>query len=349
VYHQRRLLECCISGCDSLYDVSLSQFGSYKELPGCHLEIPRGFSAILDIVREGITEEKIKLNTIVRKIHWNDAKNAPIGNQISDDMVCVECEGGDLYYADHVIVTVSLGVLKATCDRMFNPGLPQKKMDAIKHLGFGVVNKVILVFDGPVVEKPVHRIHLAWDPAINNTDNLRERWYRKIYSLEVIHDNVLVGWLSGSEALFLETLSDEEVMYDMDKLVKMFLQPQSIPNLTKVIRTSWGHSKYTRGSYSFIAVGATQEDILNLKHPVTKTLKDNTKKPVVLFAGEATHPSFYSTTHGALLTGNREAARICKFWKPQEAATGKYADLGLSDAETTEEDESSDDEGLCFL
>lgn len=41
-------------------------------------------------------------------------------------------------------------------------------------------------------------------------------------------------------------------------------------------------------------------------------------QPVVLFAGEATHPSFYSTTHGALLTGNREAARICKFWKPEE-------------------------------
>ncbi|BFZ02164.1 hypothetical protein BsWGS_05203 [Bradybaena similaris] len=350
VYHQRRLLECCISGCDSLYDVSLSQFGSYKELPGRHLVIPRGFSAILDIVREGITDEKIKLNTSVRKIHWGDLATASSGSQRADDMVCVECENGDIYYADHVIVTVSLGVLKANCDRMFNPALPQKKLDAIKHLGFGIVNKVILVFDGPLVEKHVNRVHLAWDPAVNNAENLRERWFRKMYALEVIHDNVLVGWLSGAEALFLETLSDEEVMQDMDKVVRMFLQSQSqsIPNLTKVIRTSWGHNKFTRGSYSFIAVGATQEDILNLKHPLVKNLQDNAKKPVVLFAGEATHPSFYSTTHGALLTGNREAARICKFWKPEEASSGRYADLGLSDAESTEEEESSDDEGLCF-
>lgn len=202
VYHQRRLLECCISGCDDLHDVSLSQFGSYKELPGRHLIIPRGFSAILDIVREGISEEKIKLNTPVRKIHWGDhdtlLDSSSSGSSSSrqcqeDDMVRVECENGDIYYADHVIVTVSLGVLKAACDRMFNPALPPKKLDAIHHLGFGVVNKVILVFDGPIMDKHAHRLHLAWDPAIINTENLRKRWYRKIYSLEVAHENVLVG------------------------------------------------------------------------------------------------------------------------------------------------------------
>lgn len=193
VYHQRRLLECCISGCDSLHDVSLSQFGCYKELPGCHLVIPRGFSAILDIVREGISDDKIKLNTPVCKILWGDVANVPGGSQCPEDMVCVECENGDIYYADHVIITVSLGVLKVSCDRLFNPALPQKKIDAIKHLGFGVVNKVILVFDGPVLEKPIHRIHLAWDPDMKTTENLRDKWYRKIYALEVIHDNVLVG------------------------------------------------------------------------------------------------------------------------------------------------------------
>jgi len=37
-------------------------------------------------------------------------------------------------------------------------------------------------------------------------------------------------------------------------------------------------------------------------------------QPVVQFAGEATHPSFYSTTHGALLTGHREAKRILKLY-----------------------------------
>jgi len=34
----------------------------------------------------------------------------------------------------------------------------------------------------------------------------------------------------------------------------------------------------------------------------------------LLFAGEATHPYFYSTTHGAMLTGKREAERIISMY-----------------------------------
>ena len=35
----------------------------------------------------------------------------------------------------------------------------------------------------------------------------------------------------------------------------------------------------------------------------------------MLFAGEATHSSFYSTTHGALLSGIREADRIIELYR----------------------------------
>ena len=37
-------------------------------------------------------------------------------------------------------------------------------------------------------------------------------------------------------------------------------------------------------------------------------------KPIVMFAGEATHSVHHSTLHGALLSGQREGDRIVHSW-----------------------------------
>lgn len=41
---------------------------------------------------------------------------------------------------------------------------------------------------------------------------------------------------------------------------------------------------------------------------------DQHSKPIVQFAGEATHDHYYSTVHGAVETGWREAQRIIDFY-----------------------------------
>ena len=62
----------------------------------------------------------------------------------SPHSVSVECSNGKKFYADVCLVTVSLGYLKQHSARMFNPPLPDTKVDAIERVAMGTVNKIIL-------------------------------------------------------------------------------------------------------------------------------------------------------------------------------------------------------------
>ncbi len=52
---------------------------------------------------------------------------------------------GTIVEADHVILTVSLGVLKKSLSgSLFTPPLPHRKLKTISALGFGVMDKILL-------------------------------------------------------------------------------------------------------------------------------------------------------------------------------------------------------------
>ncbi|GAB1603984.1 spermine oxidase-like [Argonauta hians] len=333
VYDQHVSKECIINGCNSLFDVSLNDIGSYEELAGIHYTIPPGFEKVIEILKSNIPPNSILLNHPVRCIHWS----RPVNFENRQYPVCVECENQELFYADHVIVTVSLGVLKAACDRMFNPQLPNRKLQAIDHLGFGIVDKVILEFDRSIVDADTKLINLLWNTKNDsNKGNFRgqslgDTWVRGISSFEVIHKNVLLGWLCGSNALYMESLTEEQVGKDCAKVLSKFLQNQNIP-LPKVTRTRWGNNPYTRGSYSFIHIHSHIEDIYTLQEPL---LNRQSSKPPVLFAGEATHECFYSTTHGALLTGWREAQRIKDLYTSTPTSSTTSSSASSSSNSTT--------------
>lgn len=307
IFNQHLRQEAVVSGSNGLEELSLSEFGCYEELPGIHYTIPPGFQSVLDILLAKVPDSNILLNHVVQTIDWP---------QKGDDnqKTCVTCENGEKFYADHVIVTMSLGVMKAQADKLFRPSLPQEKLDSIQKLGFGVVDKVYLYFDEPIVEPDVFRIELLWDDQKfeeeERNPSLANTWFRKIYSFEVLHENLMTGWLCGSEAMHMESLSEEEIAEGCRNVLQKFLK-KDIPLPNRVIRTRWGNDKTTRGSYCFIQVGASVADVETLSEPI----RDSSGKPLLMFAGEATHPSFYSTTHGALLTGHREAKRILDLYK----------------------------------
>jgi len=64
-------------------------------------------------------EDKVVLNKEVTKINWKSTENQKVN---------VECRDGSTYSADHVIVTVSVGVLKHIHEKTFQPLLPDYKV-----------------------------------------------------------------------------------------------------------------------------------------------------------------------------------------------------------------------------
>lgn len=80
-------------------------------------------------------------------------------------------------------------------------------------------------------------------------------------------------------------------------------------------RTQWHSNRHFRGTYSFRGINATLLGVSprDLEQP----LKNSKGATAVQFAGEATNFNHYSTVHGAIETGWREAQRIIDEFKSE--------------------------------
>ncbi|XP_044580642.1 uncharacterized protein LOC123262474 isoform X1 [Cotesia glomerata] len=89
------------------------------------------YTTILDILMKKYpnpTEELPVLNNTIL-----NSKVVKINYDSSDAPVEITTEEGKKYLADHIIVMPSLGVLKADYEKLFNPPLPDKKINAIQN------------------------------------------------------------------------------------------------------------------------------------------------------------------------------------------------------------------------
>lgn len=99
-----------------------------------------------------------------------------------------------------------------------------------------------------------------------------------------------------------------------------------------IFSTSWHKQPYSRGSYTAVAVGASQIDIEQIAQPLYTNRQKKVFnfdvsfkwfivmvlfidvaivfQPTMLFAGEHTHSNFYSTVHGAYLSGRTAAQQL---------------------------------------
>ena len=248
--------------------MSLRWLGSEGQFKGPDVILPGGYTQLSQYLAKGLD---IRQGTEVKRI-------AHGGQQVQ-----LETSQGTIT-ADRVIVTVPLGVLKAGTIT-FDPPLPEAKRDAIKRLGFGLLNKVVLAFDKPFWPESTPMIGL-----VGNNQPVTDL----VNGLVFAGKPLLVGLRGGQAAWSRESLSDQEAVAELITAI-------DAPTPTGSIVTRWGTDQFARGSYSFIAVGSSPDDMHALGEPVGERL---------LFAGEATNPEWFGTVHGAYLSGQREADRI---------------------------------------
>ncbi|KAF9662425.1 hypothetical protein SADUNF_Sadunf18G0051900 [Salix dunnii] len=342
--------------CTSAGDLMNLDFGAeseYRMFPGEEITIAKGYLSVIESLASVLPHGLIQLGRKVTGIQWQREAHRSTENGCADRPMKIHFCDGSIMLADHILLTVPLGVLKAgigSDSGMFNPPLPTFKTEAISRLGFGVVNKMFLQLssshDGrdedcnkfPFLQMAFHR------PDSELRHKKIPWWMRRTASLSPIYKNssVLVSWFAGKEALEHEALSDEEIIDGVSTTISSFLsQPHkqsssssheqcngkvnSLGNgdengvkFTKVLRTKWGNDPLFLGSYSYVAVGSSGDDLDILAEPLPRisTLESASSPPLqILFAGEATHRTHYSTTHGAYFSGLREASRLLQHYR----------------------------------
>ncbi|MBL6431450.1 MAG: FAD-dependent oxidoreductase [Alphaproteobacteria bacterium] len=198
--------------------------------------------------------------------------------------------GDAVYESDFVICTAPLGVLKAEAIA-FDPPLPQAMRASLERLAMGNVTKIALKFDQ--AHWPVKTQYFGL------MTGEKGRWNYFLNYRTFSKENILLGLSVGAYAAKAEAMHDTEMTADaMDAVRTMF--GRDLPDPQDVRLTRWSQDPFTRGAYSFTALGTTPADFDALARPVEKTL---------LFAGEHTTFRHHGTVHGAYLSG-LEAARI---------------------------------------
>ncbi|KAF2898143.1 hypothetical protein ILUMI_08013 [Ignelater luminosus] len=277
----------------------------------------RGFKTILDVLMQNCPDPskelplEIILNKEVKIITWDD------------DEVTVECFDGSSYKADHVIVTVSLGVLKNRYQTLFNPELPENKKNAIEELGIAAVAKIFFYFPTRWwLQADLKSIGLFWT-ELDQVEFLQQFGTDKHWLLDLPifypvtnNPSVLEAFLGGKSVPQIELLSDDEIIDGIMLVLNKFVgnEFKNITKPTEILRYNWYSNPHFRGTYSYQTIQSRRRKV-SAETALSEPLTGKNRKMTLLFAGEATNPTHYGSVYGALETGYREAQRLLDIYK----------------------------------
>jgi monoamine oxidase len=220
----------------------------------------------------------IRLNQRVSKVDYSSAKV-----QVSHN--------SELSEADFVLVSVPLGVLKKNAIQ-FLPALPGAKQTAIDKVGMGCVNKFLLTWDTAFWDNKQYLVYTA---------EIKDK-FNYFVNVKKFHPsvNALMTFAYADYGRQTETMTDAQVIAEVMAHLRD-IYGNNIPDPTDLLRTRWSTNENAFGAYSFTALGTEMRHFEDLAASVNDQL---------FFAGEHTEVDYFSTAHGAYLSGLREAQKI---------------------------------------
>ena len=224
--------------------------------------------------------DDVRLNTVVTAVRSN-AEGCEVVTST-----------GAIFKAAYVVCTVPLGVLKGkikTSVLKFSPPLSRAKLNAIDRMGYGVENKVVLTFtcDRFWPNEPYFQCS---DPRF------------RFMNLDFFgKPGMLAVHLQPPFSEGYDGLNDAELIAEICATLRRMFGDHTPATPTFYHVTRWDEDAFAGGgSYSFMKVGATAQDIRELSRPEGG---DGAKKPRLYFAGEACSETNGQCVHGAYATG----------------------------------------------
>lgn len=236
-----------------------------------------GYNRIVNHLLAGV---EVRTNHVVREIR-NVSERVEV---ITDQQV---------FEADFTIITVPISVLQNN-SIAFTPPLPEWKVNSFSSMHMGVFNKVIMEFSEKFWSGDAHfQCYLteqgsAFGIAVNGDHYTRKP--------------ILIAMPVGSSAEWVEGRDPDTLKSTWQNILHK-VHPGKEIEFKNMLVTQWKGDPFSQGSYSHVPVGATENDLINLRKEVGR----------VHFAGEATVLEHHATVHGAYLSGVREAEKILSY------------------------------------
>ena len=244
--------------------VSIKDNVRYED-SGTNWRLREGYGRLFEALAEGLP---VALRAAVSKIdHGGRA-------------IRLETQRGALT-AKRVIVTVPTSIIAGEIIR-FDPPLPDK-ISAAAGLPLGVDDKLFISLEGllPGVER---------DTFLVGSTTSRETM---TYQVRPLDRPAIYCFFGGRFAAALEREGEGAMFaFAAGELARLFGNDIR-KRLAPLASTTWQQDPWARGSYSF-ALPDHADDRAKLAAPIDDRL---------LFAGEACSPNFFSTAHGAWLSG----------------------------------------------